>query len=196
MRTLSVVNNISLDGVTQAPGSPDEDTRNGFRYGGWSAAYNDEILSRTMSKGMAGEGAMLFGRRTYQNFASYWPFQGDNPFTVYMNRVQKFVASNGLNEPLPWANSVLLSGDTLQAIAELKASEGPDLTVIGSGELVRSLLAARLVDKLTLVIHPLLLGNGHRLFDERPERQNFRLVESTPTSTGVIIGEYELVLQE
>ena len=124
MRTISAILSISMDGVIQAPGRPDEDTRGGFDRGGWAVPYNDEIMAQRMGEGMASSGAMLFGRRTYQDFYGYWPQQTDNPFTPYLNQATKYVVSSTLTEPLPWENSILLPGDPAVSIAALKAQLG------------------------------------------------------------------------
>jgi dihydrofolate reductase len=189
MRALHVVENVSLDGVMQAPGRPDEDTRDGFAHGGWSSPYMDEVAARQMGLGMAGEPALLLGRRTYDDFAGYWPNQTDNPFTPVLDAATKYVPSRGTPR-LNWANSVLLTGEASATVAELKQSDGPGLTVLGSGELVRALAAADLVDGYTLSIHPLVLGQGRRLFTDGLPRTGFTLVESIPTGTGVIIAHY------
>jgi dihydrofolate reductase len=149
------------------------------------------VMATTMAEGMTSGGAMLFGRRTYQQFASYWPHQPDeNPYAAVLNGARKYVASTTLSEPLPWANSTLLEGAAGEAVAALKRQPGNDLTVLGSGELVRSLLAAGLVDLLVLSIHPLLLGEGRRLFADDGTFAKFRLVEAKPTTTGVVIATY------
>ena len=191
MRAISATLNISMDGVIQAPGRPDEDTRGGFDRGGWAVPYNDDVMAQRMGEGMASSGAMLFGRRTYEDFYGYWPRQTDNPFTPYLNQATKYVVSSTLSEPLPWENSILLGGDPAVTVGELKADPGPDLAIIGSGQLVRSLLAASLIDRYVLLIHPLVLGQGRRLFDERGPGRDFELVDSLTTSTGVIIATYQ-----
>lgn len=191
MRTISATLSTSLDGVIQAPGRPDEDTRGGFDRGGWAVPYNDDVMAQKMGEGMASSGNMLFGRRTYEDFFGFWPQQTDNPFTPYLNQATKYVVSSTLTEPLPWENSILLSGDPTASVAELKAESGPDLGIVGSGELVRSLLAAGLIDRYVLLIHPLVLGQGRRLFDDRGPGADLELVDSVTTSKGVIIGTYE-----
>jgi dihydrofolate reductase len=188
---ISATLNISMDGVIQAPGRPDEDTRGGFDRGGWAMPYNDEVMAQRMGEGMAASGAMLFGRRTYEDFYGYWPQQTDNPFTPYLNQATKYVVSSTLSEPLPWENSILLPGDPAVTVGELKGHLGPDLAIIGNAQLVRSLLAASLIDRYVLLIYPLVLGQGRRLFDERGPGQDFELVDSVATSTGVIIATYE-----
>ena len=185
MGQIVVVENVTLDGVMQAPGRADEDRRGGFAHGGWAVPYADHVMAETMGKGMTADGVLLFGRRTYQDFHRSWAGRTDgNPYTEVLNRRRKFVASRTLAEPLPWANSVLVRGD----LARLKAEVDGDIAVLGSGELVRSLLAGGLVDVLTLSVHPLTLGSGTRLFDGVPHR--FELVETIPTSTGVLITRY------
>jgi dihydrofolate reductase len=191
MRKIGVVNSLSLDGVMQAPGRPDEDRRGGFAHGGWAQAYNDEVMGKVMGEGMAKPGALLFGRRTYEDFAKVWPNQEDNPFTPVLNNRQKYVASTTLREPLPWVNSTLLQGDAREAVARLKAQPGDELTILGSGELVRALLERNLIDTFTLLIHPLLLGAGRRLFADGGTFAALRLVNSVMTTTGVIIATYQ-----
>lgn len=192
MRRLTVTNSVSLDGVMQAPGRPDEDTRGGFGLGGWAAPYADEVMMRVMGEGMSRDGALLFGRRTYEDFFSYWPHRTDNPFTDVLNKRQKYVASTTLAEPLPWQNSTLLSGDAADAVAALKRTDGPDLAMLGSGRLLQSLRRRGLIDEYVVLIHPLVLGSGTRLFPDGPG-DDLRLVESVPTTTGVIIARYHPV---
>lgn len=146
-------------------------------------------MGREMGKGMAADGAMLFGRRTYADFAASWPHRTDgNPFTPVLNAKQKYVVSTTLPEQLPWQNSALLPGDGAEAVARLKEETGPGLTVLGGGELVGSLAAAGLVDDYVLMIHPLVLGSGRRFPDGAAHP--LRLVDSVQTSTGVIIARY------
>ncbi len=189
MARINATMSISLDGVIQAPGRSDEDTRDGFERGGWAVPYGDNVMMQKMGEGMSGASAMLFGRRTYSDFAGYWPHQTDNPFTDHLNQVQKYVVSSSLTDPLPWQNSTVLPGDPAETAAELKAGSGPDLGIVGSARLLRSLLAADLVDGLTLLIHPLVLGQGRRLFDEGTAL-NLELVDSLTTTKGVIIASY------
>lgn len=191
MRKIIVVNNVSLDGVMQAPGRADEDQRGGFAHGGWALPYNDPVMGQLMGERMVGGGDLLLGRRTYEDFASFWPDQQDNPFTDVLNRIQKYVASTTLIEPLPWVNSSLLAGDAADAVAELKRGEGGDIAILGSGVLCRSLMRRGLIDEYLLSIHPLLLGSGQRLFPEGGAFAALQLVESVPTTTGVIIAIYQ-----
>jgi len=187
---LVVIENVTLDGVMQAPGRPDEDTRDGFAHGGWSVPYNDEVLGQLMGEHMARESALLFGRRTYEDFAGFWPHQTDNPFTPVLDARTKYVVSTTLREPLPWANSTLLADDAVTAVTGLKERSALDLVVLGSGELVRALAAHGLVDEYLLIVHPLVLGSGRRLFPEHGPRQSLRLTRSTTTTTGVTVAAY------
>jgi dihydrofolate reductase len=192
MRRIVVVEHLSLDGVMQAPAAPDEDTRGGFEHGGWASADEDEVMGREMGGGLgSGPAAMLFGRQTYEHMYSYWPTAPQpNPFTHFLNRAQKYVASTTLAEPLPWENSTLLSGDVPAALGDLKAEPGPDLVVLGSGVLVQSLLPHGLIDELKLLIHPVLLGSGLRLFPDDSTRVPLHLAASVVTTTGVVIATY------
>jgi dihydrofolate reductase len=192
MRKVNVVNHISLDGVMQAPADAEEDTRGGFEHGGWAAANQDEVMARQMGKRISGgPGALLLGRRTYEHFYGYWPHQTDNPFTEVLNRSQKYVASTTLSEPLPWENSTLLSGDVPQAVAELKQQDGPNLVVLGSGELIGSLMEHDLIDEFLLQIHPVMLGSGRRMLPNGFPRADLKLADSVVTTTGVVIATYE-----
>jgi dihydrofolate reductase len=175
----------------QAPGHPDEDRRDGFQYGGWAQPYFDPIMAEKMGEGMAKSGGMLFGRRTYEQMASFWPNQpADDPFAETLNKRPKYVASRTLKEPLPWANSTLLDGDAADAVARLKEDTDEDLVILGSGELIRSLMARDLIDEYVLLIHPLVLGTGRRLFTDESAYATLRLVDSTTTTTGVTIATY------
>jgi dihydrofolate reductase len=191
MSKITVVNNLSLDGVMQAPGRPDEDARGGFEHGGWAMPYNDEVKGRAMGEGMAKGGALLFGRRTYEDFYGVWPGQKDNPFTEVLNNAQKYVASTTLNEPLPWSNSTLLDGDAADAVARLKEETEHDLTILGSGVLIVSLMERNLIDQYVLMIHPLVLGSGRRLFADDGTFATLKLTDSLTTTTGVVIATYE-----
>ena len=157
MRKINVTNNVTLDGVMQAPGSPDEDTRNSFTSGGWAAPYHDEVKMKIMGRGMARRGALLFGRNTYGHFFQVWPGRTDNPYTEVLDNMQKYVVSRTLTEPLPWKNSTLLSGDAEDTVAALKNDSDVNL-ILGSGELVRSLVRCHLIDQFVLLIHPLILA--------------------------------------
>jgi dihydrofolate reductase len=191
MTNIVVFMSLTLDGVMQAPGRPDEDERGGFKHGGWAVPYSDPVQGRVAAESMSTTGALLLGRRTYEDFYSVWPSRTDNPFTEVLNNATKFVASRTLREPLPWQNSVLLSGDAADEVAKLRQEEGKDIVILGSGELVRSLLARNLIDRYLLQIHPLVLGSGQRLFADGGTLAKLRLVDSRPTSTGVVIATYE-----
>ncbi len=187
--TLSVVCSLTLDGVMQSPGRPDEDTRGGFEYGGWGIPYSDQVMAAEMGKNMAREGSILLGRRTYLDFYSVWPNRKDNPYTEVLNKTQKYVASRTLQEPLPWMNSTLLKGDAADAVAELKGRSEENIVILGSGDLVASLMPRNLIDEYLLLIHPLVLGTGRRLFGDGTFA-TLQLVNSVPTTKGVIIATY------
>jgi dihydrofolate reductase len=191
MRKISVINSLTLDGVMQAPGRPDEDRRGGFEHGGWAVPYNDAVMGRVMGQGMAEGGPLLFGRRTYEDFYGFWPNQTDNPFTDVLDKADKYVASTKLKEPLAWNNSTLLEGDAAKAVARLKEQPGKDIGVLGSGELVQSLMRHDLVDTYILLIHPLVLGSGRRLFRDGSPFAKLQLVDSVTTTTGVVIATYQ-----
>ena len=191
MRKVVVIEHVTLDGVMQAPGRPDEDDRGGFEHGGWAHARTDEVMGRKMGEGMAQGGPLLFGRRTYEDFFSFWPNQTDNPYTGVLDNAQKYVASTTLKQPLPWSNSTLLGGNAAEAVAELKDQPGKDFGVLGSGQLVQSLMRRDLVDEFVLMIHPLVLGTGRRLFPDGSASAELRLVETTTTTTGVVIAKYQ-----
>jgi dihydrofolate reductase len=191
MRSISVTMWVTLDGVVQGLGRPDEDTRGGFTQGGWGSRYNDEVMGQEMAKAMAKPGDMLFGRRTWQDFITAWGRLTDgNPFTTAMNAATKYVVSRTLEDTDAWQNSVLLRGDAADVVAKLKAQPGGDLGIIGSASLVRSLHAAGLIDHYTLVICPLTLGSGARLFEGPAPGYEFELTGSVATTKGVIIAQY------
>jgi len=191
MRKVVATISLTLDGVMQAPGRPDEDRRGGFEYGGWAAPYRDAVLFQAMGEGMAAQPAFLFGRRTYEDFFSVWPGRTDNPFTEVFNRSPKYVCSKTLKEPLPWQNSLLLAGEAAETVPRLEKEPGPDLVVLGCGDLMQTLMRHRLVDAYVLLIHPLVLGRGRRLFKDEASRAELRLVKSVTTGTGVVIATYE-----
>ncbi len=181
---------VTLDGVMQAPGRPDEDRRGGFEHGGWAARYADQESGKFAAEGMATTGGLLFGRRTYEDFHGFWPNQPDNPFTEILDATQKYVASRSLREPLPWQHSTLLGGDAVDAVAALKQELDHDLVILGSGELVRSLAGPGLIDEYILLIHPLVLGTGRRLFDDGGPPVELELSETRTTTTGVVLARY------
>jgi dihydrofolate reductase len=192
MRKVIVHNSLTLDGVMQAPGRPDEDTRGGFERGGWATPYFDEMMGRAAAQSSGT--ALLLGRRTYQDFASVWPHMpADNPFTEVINSTRKYVASTTLTEPLEWNNSHLLNGDAVEAVTGLRAETGGDLVILGSGMLVRSLMRRDLIDEFVLLIHPLVLGSGRRMFDDSGTFAALQLVSAVTTTTGVVIATYQPV---
>jgi dihydrofolate reductase len=186
------IEHLTLDGVMQAPGHPEEDPRDGFQHGGWAGRRQDPAMQEVMGARMSSAWSLLAGRTTYERFADYWPKQEPNPFTEALNSVQKYVASTTLTEPLPWQNSTLLSGDATDAVAKLKEELDENLVVFGSGKLVRSLMPGNLVDEFVLLTHPLVLGSGRRLFPSTgSDLSAFELAGSTTTGTGVIIAIYQ-----
>src|SRR5947209_2658651 len=188
MSKVVVFMNLTLDGVMQAPGRPDEDRRGGFEHGGWAIPY---ATMEAAEESMSYTGALLLGRRTYEDFYAVWPNRTDNPFTAVLNNTQKYVASNTLSEPLSWSNSTLLKGDAAEAVARLKQEPGKDFVVMGSGVLVQSLMRRNLVDEYVLLIHPLILGSGRRLFPDGGAFAALRLVDTKTTTTGVVIATYQ-----
>jgi dihydrofolate reductase len=182
---------VTLDGVMQAPGSPDEDRSGGFDQGGWQLPYFDDTFGQAMTHLFNEAGGLLLGRKTYDIFAAYWPNQpDDDPLARTMNGLTKHVVSHTLNEPLAWQNSRLIGADVAAEIARLKGGEEGPLLVIGSGELVTFLAANDLVDEYRLAVHPLIVGKGKRLFREPGSQARLRLVDSTPTTTGVLLLTY------
>ena len=187
-----VWNSISLDGVMQSPARPDEDRRGGFEHGGWAVPYSDATLGRIAGQSMATGGALLLGRRTYEDLFSVWPNRKDgNPYTDALNNALKYVASRTLKQPLPWRNSKLLQGDAEDAVAQLKKQPGKDLVILGSGELIYSLMRRQLIDQFTVLIHPLVLGSGRRLFPDGVTT-SLRLVDTKSTPAGVVVATYVL----
>jgi dihydrofolate reductase len=192
MGRVIAIEHVTLDGVMQAPGHPEEDPRDGFQHGGWANRSQDPAMQEVIGARMSSAWSLLAGRTTYERFADYWPKQEPNPFTEALNNVQKYVASTTLTEPLTWQNSTLLRGDAADAVARLKEELDENLVVFGSGVLVRSLMPGNLVDEFVLLIHPLVLGSGRRLFPNTgPNQSAFHLVGSATTGTGVIIATYQ-----
>jgi dihydrofolate reductase len=185
MRKIIVLSMITLDGVMQAPGGPGEDTSGGFKYGGWTAPYGDEVGGKAMEKLMK-PADLLLGRKTFEIWADYWPEHGE--FWPGINDVTKYVLSTTMKNS-EWKNSVFFN--SLSDIEKLKASNGSDIQVWGSGKLIQLLLKNDLVDELWLMIHPLTLGEGKKLFDDGPIPATFTLTESTVTTSGVIIANYK-----
>jgi dihydrofolate reductase len=194
MGRIVVMNHVTLDGVMQGPGRPDEDTRGGFTRGGWGyqSVTPDDAVGKAMGERMAAGGGLagwLFGRRTYEQLLATWNARG-GPFKDGLNNSPKYVASTTLEEPLPWPNSTLLRGDIVDALRALKAQSGGVLAIMGSGVLIGSLMAANLIDEYLLMIHPLVLGAGRRLFPAGVH-VSLQLAGSVTTATGVVIATYE-----
>lgn len=191
MRKVIVSEFVTLDGVIQSPGYPDEDPSGGFEAGGWQQPYFDDVFGKALIDGLTSCGGLLLGRRTYDIFAAHWPnTPADDPVAPIMNGLQKYVVSRTLDDPPLWTNSHLVRGDVAEAVADLKARDGGDLRVIGSGQLVQSLIEHELVDEYALMIHPLVIGRGKRLFPDGSPPTPLRLLESTSTTTGVLITSY------
>lgn len=190
MRSLRVIEFMSLDGVIQAPADPDEDTEGGFRHGGWQRPYFDEVLGASAGEGMVATDAYLFGRKTYEKMAAYWPTApADDPYGQHLNRTPKYVASRTLDR-VDWQHSTLIEGDVAGAVATLKDQAGGNIAVLGSGELVQTLIANDLVDEYFLAVFPLLLGSGKRLFRELDRPRALTLADSKTTTTGGLILTY------
>jgi dihydrofolate reductase len=189
MRKLTGAVFQSLDGVMQAPGGPDEDPTSDFRFGGWVQPFWSEDMG-PFEKVIDGEYDLLLGKRTYDIFSAYWPYNQDNPIGAKFQRINKYVLTHS-DEPLEWENSSKLSGDTAEAVAGLKRSEGRDLLIQGSSTLYVPLLAAGLIDRLVLMTFPLLLGEGKRIFDGSEKPGALKLVDSFVSSTGVVTTTYE-----
>ena len=188
-----VMNHITLDGVMQGPGRVDEDTRDGFDQGGWATPRSDDVVGEVMGERMAAGGGLagwLFGRRTYEDLLRHWNSVPDNPFAERLNNARKYVASTTLREPLPWPNSTLLGADPVQAVAQLREEPGGVLGIMGSGVLIQALRRDRLIDEYLLMVHPVVLGSGRRLFPDGPPTE-LTLVGVRGSSTGVVLAAYE-----
>jgi dihydrofolate reductase len=192
MRKVIVNEFMSLDGVVQAPGGADEDTTGGFRHGGWHMQYLDDVSRQRVLAGIVEAGGFLLGRRTYDIFAGYWPNAPEEEQAIAepLNSKPKWVASRTLEGELAWQNSTVLEGDLASAVAALKDEDGGDIHVIGSSELVRTLLEEGLVDELWLMIDPVVLGGGKRIFGDDGALRSLRLVDSDVSSTGAILATY------
>ena len=192
MGKLVAIEHLSLDGVMQAPARADEDRRDGFEHGGWSMAGNDPLMQQVMGARMGSAWSLLVGRVTYEDLAGVWPkMPRPNPIADALDHAEKFVVSNTLTEPLPWQNSTLLKGDGADAVAKLKNANENTLIVFGSGTLLQSLMPRDLIDEYVLQIHPIVLGNGQRLFPPGGESSKLELVQSEKTKTGVMIAVYQ-----
>lgn len=191
MRTLRSTTFLSLDGVMQAPGGPEEDTRSGFSFGGWTVPYFDDHVGEAMGRFMAAPFDLVLGRRTYDLFAAYWPHASQEEGAGPLNAATKLVASRGRPQ-LDWQGSVLLEGDVAEAVTRLKDGDGPELQVHGSGELLQELLRTRLVDEMQCVVFPVVLGSGRRLFADGALPRSLRLLESSTSNSGVVISRYAI----
>jgi dihydrofolate reductase len=189
MRKIIAITQVTLDGVMQAPGGPEEDPRNGFTHGGWAMPFVDDAAGQVIGEIMAGEFDMLLGRRTYEIFAGYWPNQGDNPIAKAFNKATKYVVTRSLNR-LDWKKSQRIDGDAVEKVRQLKASDGPALHIWGSGELLQTLIAADLVDEYRLWVFPVVLGKGKRLFENGVPPRGLALVETRSTPSGVLLNTY------
>jgi dihydrofolate reductase len=187
-----VINSVTLDDVMQGPGRAEEDTREGFRFSGWAAStMNDEVQSAVNARvAQAGGLRLILGRRSYEEMLGYWNTQ-ESPFKGGLNNAPKYVASTTLREPLPWPNTTLLHGDVVDAVAELKRQPDNDLVVMGSGELLQTLMRHDLIDEYLLLIHRRVLGTGRRLFPDGGVPAPLRLVSARPSNTGVLIAAYQ-----
>jgi len=189
MRKIIAITQVTLDGVMQAPGGPEEDPRNGFTHGGWAMPFLDDGLNQAIDETIAGEFDMLLGRRTYEIFAAYWPNQGDNPIAKAFNKATKYVVTRSLGR-VDWKKSQRLDGDVVEEVRRLKASAGPALHIWGSSELLQTLIAAELVDEYRIWVFPLVLGEGKRLFENGVPPRGLTLVETRSTPRGVLINTY------
>lgn len=180
---------VSLDGVLQAPGAPDEDPSGGFEMGGWMVGYSDESTREILDSIAASGLDLLLGRKTYDIFASYWPQVSDGLMADSINNATKYVASNTLSDPT-WEDTVVFSGDVVGQIAELKQTDGPDLLVYGSGNLIQTLLEHQLIDESRVWIHPVILGGGKRLFGDGAVPTGLELADMVQSTTGVLIATY------
>ncbi len=190
MRKIIAITQVTLDGVMQGPGGPEEDPRNGFTYGGWAMGFMDDTLGQVINETMAGEFDMLLGRRTYKIFAGYWPKQS-GPIAKAFNKATKYVVTRTLDQ-LDWKNSQRITGDVADGVRRLKASDGPELHIWGSSELLQALIAADLVDEYRMWVAPVFLGKGKRLFENGVPPRRLSLVATRSTSTGVLLNSYQL----
>jgi dihydrofolate reductase len=192
MRKIVVNEWMTLDGVVQAPGTADEDTSGGFKHGGWHMPYFDDLSRNWVVEGYTDAGGFLLGRRTYELLASYWPHASEEEQVIAepLNSLPKYVASTTLKDPLDWEHSTVLQGDVAEAVSTLKKEDGGDLHVIGSPAFVQTLIEHDLVDEFRVMIDPLVVGGGKRLFRDGGALRPLRLVESQVTTTGAMIATY------
>lgn len=192
MRTLIAIEFLSVDGVMQGLGSPDEDRSGGFEHGGWGARYAPAIHAAVGAQGMGATSAYLFGRRTYEKMAAYWPFvEAENPIAAHLNQTPKYVASSGLQN-VTWQNTEVLTGAMAEKVRQLKSAGEGQIAILGSGLLTRQLLAQGLVDSLRLFVHPLLLGSGKQLFGQLPMPRQLRLTNCQSSEMGSLILAYDV----
>lgn len=189
MRKIRAATFVSLDGVMQAPGGPTEDPRGGFAFGGWVAPFWDDALGELMGEAMGEDYDLLLGRSTYEIFAAYWPFMDDEIGRTF-NAIDKYVVA-GPDTPMTWAGSHRLEGDAADAVRKLKQTNGRDLLIQGSSEVIHALLAADLIDELTVLIFPLVLGKGRRLFDDGSRPHAWTMVKTRQSPAGVVVSRYE-----
>jgi dihydrofolate reductase len=189
MRKIIAITQLTLDGVMQAPGGPEEDPSNGFTHGGWAMPFVDDAANQVIGEIIAGEFDMLLGRRTYEIFASYWPNQGNNPIGKAFNQATKYVVTRSLDR-LDWKKSRRIDGDVMEEVRRLKASDGPALHIWGSSQLLQTLIAADLVDEYRIWIFPVVLGEGKRLFENGVPPRGLTLVETRSTPSGVLVNAY------
>ena len=189
MRKIIAITQVSVDGVMQAPGGPEEDRRDGFTHGGWAMRFGDDVLNQVLLETISGEFDMLLGRWTYQLFAGYWPNQGNGPIAKAFNEATKYVVTRTLDQ-LDWEPSRRITGDVAAEIRRLKESEGPTLHVWGSSALLQTLTAAGLIDEYRMWIAPVVLGEGKRLFEKGVPPRGLSLVATQSTSTGVVLTTY------
>jgi dihydrofolate reductase len=189
MRKIIAITQVTLDGIMQAPGGPDEDPSGGFTQGGWAMLYGDEAVHGALDEIMSGKFDLLLGRRTYEIFAAYWPHAGDNPIAKAFNKATKYVVTHSLDR-FDWANTERIGSDAVQGVRRLKASKGPDLHIWGSSELLQTLIAADLIDEFRVWVCPVVLGQGKRLFENGVPPRGLTLVESRRTPKGVLLNIY------
>jgi dihydrofolate reductase len=188
MRKIIAITQVTLDGVMQSPGGPEEDPRNGFTHGGWAMPFVDDAVGQTLRETVAGEFDMLLGRRTYEIFAAYWPYE-DGPIAKAFNRATKYVVTRSL-DPFEWKNSQPIGGDVVDEIRRLKASDGPEMHIWGSSKLLQTLIAADLVDEYRIWIAPVVVGGGKRLFETGVPPRSLSLVATRSSPRGVLLNIY------
>lgn len=188
-REIIAITQVTVDGVMQGPGGPEEDPSNGFTHGGWAMSFDDDVVTQNLHETVAGEFDMLLGRRTYEIFAGYWPHHGDNPIGKAFNQATKYVVTHSLDQ-LDWENSRLLGGDVVDEVRRLKSADGPELHIWGSGKLLQTLIAADLIDEYRMWVAPVVLGKGKRLFEHGLPLRPLSLVATRSTPSGVLLNTY------